>query len=83
MTAKQIHHLQPGDRVLTRRRFYGRANMIPAGRLGVVQVVGVSLHLGDRQQVDFADIKWRGWRVETLNASELKRWTVLLTRWPK
>ena len=78
VTAKQLHHLQPGDRARARRRFLGRHAAIASGCGGIVQVVGVSLHLGDRQQVDFANIKWRGGRVETLQAGELKKWTVLV-----
>lgn len=77
MTAKQLHHLMPGDRVRTRLRFTGRHHEIRAGIPGVVQAVGVSLYLGDHQQVDAADIKWKGGRVETLQDSELMRWTVL------
>lgn len=82
MTAKQIHALQPGDRVLTRVRFQGRRNEISPGCPGIVQVVVVELHLGDVQRVEAADIKWRGGRIENLQADELTRWVMLRKKAP-
>ena len=80
MTAQQLHALMPGDRVRTTRRFTGRNTTIPKGTSGLVQVVIVELHLGDRQEVGAVEIKWRGREIETLQAKELKRWTVCMKK---